>query len=147
MAADVGGNVVLAELLLDEFRRGEDRPLRAADAEARRTARHDAAEVGNLLSLFLLVGRAYLGGQQQRRFGAQEVAEPVEHDLAGIFAGHRQVFLADKPGAAAGLVQHRGKGLLDVIRLAFLDHENRILAFAEAKELVVNERIYGVEHI
>ncbi len=41
MAADVGGDVVLPELLLDQLHRREDRPLRTADAEARRPRRHD----------------------------------------------------------------------------------------------------------
>ncbi len=49
--------------------------------------------------------------------------------------------------AAAGLVQHRGKSLLDVIGLAFLDDKHRVLALAEVKELVVDQRIDGVQHI
>ena len=49
--------------------------------------------------------------------------------------------------AAPGLVQHRGEGLLDVVGLAFLDDQHRILALAEAQELVVDQRIGGVEHI
>ena len=36
VAADVGADVVRAELALDQLHRGEDRPLRAAGAEARR---------------------------------------------------------------------------------------------------------------
>ena len=147
MAADVGGDVVLAEFLLDEFGRGEDRPLRTADAEARRTAGDHAREIGDFLALPGLVRRANLRGQQKRRLGAQEGAKTVEHDLAGIFASHRQVLLADQPRAAPGLVQHRGKGLLDVVGLALLDDKHGVLALAEAKELVVNQRVDGVEHI
>ena len=51
MAADVGGDVVLAELLLDQLGRREDRPLRAADAEAGRAARHDADQIGNVVAV------------------------------------------------------------------------------------------------
>ena len=86
-------------------------------------------------------------GQHVRRFRAQESADAVEHHLAGIFAGHRQRFLADELRAAAGLVQHRGKRLLDVVGLAFLDDQDGVLAFAERQELVVDQRIDGVQHI
>ena len=72
---------------------------------------------------------------------------PVEHDLAGIFAGHRQILLADDLRIAPGLVQHRGEGLLDVVGLAFLDDQHRVLAFAEVQKLVVDQRVGGVEHI
>ena len=82
-----------------------------------------------------------------RGFGAQEGADAVEHDLAGIFAGHRQMLLADEPGAAAGLVQHRGKRLLDVVGLALLDDQHRVLALAEAQEFVVDQRVDGVQHV
>ena len=147
MAADVGRDVVLPELLLDQLGGGEDRPLRAADAEARRAAGNDADEVGDFVAVAALVGRPHLARQHVRRLGAQEGADAVQHDLAGIFAGHRQMFLADDPGAAAGLVQHRGHRLLDVVGLAFLDHQHRILAFAERQELVVDQRIDGVQHV
>ena len=49
--------------------------------------------------------------------------------------------------AAPGLVQHRGEGLLDVVGLALLDDEHRILALAEVQELVVDQRVGDVEHI
>ena len=137
----------LPEFLLDQLGGGEDRPLRAADAEARRTAGNDADQVGDFVAVAALVGRPHLARQHVRRLGAQERADAVQHDLAGIFAGHRQMFLADDPGAAAGLVQHRGQSLLDVVGLAFLDHEHRVLAFAERQELVVDQRIDGVQHV
>ena len=49
--------------------------------------------------------------------------------------------------AAPGLVQHRGEGLLDIVGLAFLDDQHGILALAEGEELVVDQRIDGVEHV
>ena len=95
----------------------------------------------------VLLGALHLARQHVRGLGAQEFADAVEHDLAGIFAGHRQMLLADDPRAAAGLVQHRGKGLLDVVGLALLDDEDRVLALAEGQELVVDQRVDGVEHV
>ncbi len=43
MAADVAGDVVLAQFPLDELHGGEDRPLRTARAEGRRARMHLAA--------------------------------------------------------------------------------------------------------
>ncbi len=44
MAADVGRDVVRAQLLLDQLHGGEDRPFGAAGAEAGRPRRHDLGQ-------------------------------------------------------------------------------------------------------
>ena len=44
MAADVGRHMMGAELFFDQLHRGEDWPLRAAGAEARRARRHYIGE-------------------------------------------------------------------------------------------------------
>ena len=95
----------------------------------------------------VLLGARTSLGQELRRAGAQETADAVEHHLAGVFAGHRQIFLADEARAAIGLVQHRGESLLDVVGLALLDDEHRVLALAEVEELVVDQRIDDVEDV
>jgi len=51
------------------------------------------------------------------------------------------MFLADQLRAAPGLVQHRRESLLDVVRLAFLDDQHRLLAFAEGEKLVVDHAV------
>ena len=105
MAADVARHLVLAEFLLDELHRREDRPLRAAGAEARRPHRH-------LLLQFLevlvdvggrLVRRAQEVGQKARRVGAEERGDAVGEHLRGVLAGHRQRPLADDLRADSAL--------------------------------------------
>ena len=78
---------------------------------------------------------------------AEEFRNAVEHDLAGIFAGHRQEALAGKLRAAAGLVEHGAEGLFEIVGLAFLDDEHRVLVLAEGEELVIDQRIGDVQHI
>ena len=50
MAADVGADVMRAELLLDQLHRAEDRPLRAAGAKAGRAGVDVVGDVGRRLS-------------------------------------------------------------------------------------------------
>ena len=66
---------------------------------------------------------------------------------AGIFAGHRQHALALDAGLDVGAAQDGVDGLLDEFRLAFLDHQDRLLAGAEAHELGIDQRIGDVEHV
>ena len=148
MAADIGGDVVRAELLLDQLHRGEDRPLRTADAEAGRARRHRLRQIGDVEASPARSG-ARRGRWQQvaARSSRRKAPTPSSMTCAGIFAGHRAGVLAEQPGRSAGLVQHRAEGLLDVVRLAFLDHQHRVLARAEVEELVVDQRIGDVQHI
>jgi hypothetical protein len=48
---------------------------------------------------------------------------------------------------AARLVQRRAQRLLDQVGLALFDQKNRLLALAEAKELVLDDRIGDVHHV
>ena len=149
MAADVGGDVMLAELLLDELHRGEDRPLRTAGAEARRPHRHRPWRAPG----YRRVGRRRVGRAQRGR-----TASPA-HARAGMSQCRRACTwpvyspaigrgpLPTSFVAAAGLVEHRAEGLLDIVGLAFLDDQHRVLVVAEVDELVVDQRIGDVEHI
>ena len=47
----------------------------------------------------------------------------------------------------AGLVEHRAKGLLDVVRLPLLDDQHRVLVAGEVEELLVDQRIGDVQHV
>ena len=78
---------------------------------------------------------------------AQETRQSVEHHLAGIFAGHRQEILAVKPRRRIGLVQHGAEGLFEMVGLAFLDDQHRLLVLAEGEELIIDQRIGDVEDI
>ena len=86
-------------------------------------------------------------GQQVRPIGRDELAQARLHHAAGIFAGHRQHALAVDPGLDVGAPQDGVDGLLDEFRLALLDDQDRLLAGAEADELVVDQRIGDVEHV
>jgi hypothetical protein len=85
--------------------------------------------------------------QQIGPMGAQEFAQPVLDHSACVFSGHRQHALAFEASVDARPPQDGVDGLLDELRLAFLDDQNRLLACAKAFELPTNQRIGDVEDI
>lgn len=145
VAADVAGDLVLADFLLDQLERSEDRTLRAAGAKARRADRNRLAEIRQ----FRLgrIGRQHLARQQVRRVLANEGINAVQHDLAGVFAGLREDPLAFQIRGPAFLVEHGAELLLDEFRLALLDHQNGFLAVAEIEKVGLHKRIGDVEHM
>ena len=74
-----------------------------------------------------------------------ESADAVQHDLASIFAGHRQDILAGEESGRASLVEHGGHRLLQIGGLAFLDHQNGFFANAEVENFRVDQRIGDIE--
>jgi hypothetical protein len=118
---------------LDELGRGEDRPLRAADAEAGRPGGdffRERREVGRRGA----VRGAVLRGEQVGGVGAQEAADAVEQGLAGELAGEREQALALERRGGAGAVEDGGERLLEMGGLALLDHQDGVLAPAEGGE-------------
>ena len=150
VAADVGADVMRAEFALDELHRGEDRPLRAAGAERRRPAVHlvGRSRPAPCVSRCLSGATSARGRRRRQQIGphlVDELADAFAHHAAGVFAGHRQHVLAVHPGLDVGAAQDGVDGLLDVVRLAFLDDQDRLLAGAEADELLVDQRIGDVQ--
>ena len=152
VAADVAAHVMRAELALDQLHRGEDRPLRAAGAERRRAAVHLAGD--GLLCAGEPLARGRSRRRRARRFGEQigamaamnfrrpsRTTPPVYSPAIGsmslpstrVWTSARRRMVFDR--------------LLDVVGLAFLDDQDRLLAGAEAHELVVDQRIGDVEHV
>ena len=139
--------MVLAEFLLDQLHRREDRPLRAAGAEAGRADRHGLGklgivEPGGVVRRAGAVGSKYSGACSRRK-----ARDAVEHDLAGIFAGHRQKPLPTSLVVPPALWSIAPKACSMIVGLAFLDDEHRVLVFAEVEELVVDQRIGDVQDI
>ena len=121
VAADIGADVMLSQFALDELHRGEDRPLRAAGAERRRTAVHVVVDRVQNLALACFqrrdIGRRRVSGQQIRPHLLDELADAGAHHAAGVFAGHRQHVLAVHAGLDVGAAQDGVDVLLDVVRL------------------------------
>ena len=135
MAADVAGDLMRAEFLLHEFHRRKDRPLGAADAEARRPRRH---RLGELLDL--RIGEHAGSVRRRRRIAEQTFSRAVREsldafgdDLRRIFAGHRQYVLAGDLGLDVAAAQDGVERLLDEFRLAFLDDQDRLLVQREVR--------------
>jgi hypothetical protein len=64
VAADVGRDVHRPDLLLRQLERAEHRPLRAADAEARRPRRQRAQGLGHVGAALALPASQARGGRQ-----------------------------------------------------------------------------------
>jgi hypothetical protein len=97
VAADIGGDMMRPEFLLDQLHGGEDRALRAADTETRRARRHDAGERldARIVGDRRHVRRAAGIGQHGRQRGGEKVAHALKHHIGRVFAGHRQHVLAE----------------------------------------------------
>ncbi len=134
MAADIAGDVVGAEFLLHQLHRGEDRPFRAAGAEARRPRGHDlrqrlhrslspapAADRAAPLHRRSNVGRCASTNRLMPSSSTSEVYSPAIGSTS----------LPDSARCDAGLAQDRVQRLLEEVRLAFLDHQHGALAAAE----------------
>ena len=149
VAADIGGDVVFAELLLHELHGGEDRPLRTADTEAGRPRRHRLGE-----RLDLRIGQHRVRVRRRRRIAEQRIGvtlekclQPLGDDHRRVFTGHRQHVLAADPGLDVAAAQDGVDRLLDEFRLALLDDQDRLLVRGKFGDLVVDQRIGDVEHI
>ncbi len=151
MAADVARDVHRAHVLLRELEGGEHRPLGAADAHAGRArgqgTAHGLGHVGAALRIALQPGA---GRRQRSGIDGQvlldEARQALRHHLGRVLAGAGQQVLAVQRGGDAGAAQQRGEFLLDVLGLAFLDHQHGALALAEALELLGHQRARHVEH-
>ncbi len=94
VAADIGRDVALADLALDQLDRGEHRTLGAADAEIRRPRRQRGAEqFGRARARRVRrLGPARPGRDVQvRGMRGEKAREPVHDHFGGVFARHRAV--------------------------------------------------------
>ena len=150
MAADVGRDVRRAEFALHQLERREHRPLRAAGAEGRR-ARRQRARARRRLSPCARSGRAPFRATVSASMpcgcaACRKAARPSSSTSDGVFAGLRQQVLAVHLGLDVGAAQLDVDRLLDVVGLAFLDHQHGALAGAEFADLLRHQRIDHVEH-
>ena len=93
---------------------------------------------------------ATFGAAQHRRQATvvlEERAQALQERRSAVLARHRQHVLAMQRRSRSGLPQDVGDVLLDEVRLALFDDENRALAFAEANELGVDQRVRDVHHV
>ena len=148
------------ELALDQLHRAEDRPLRAAGAEAGRPRMHAVAQrlarararhrrrsrPTSVSGITLRTARRHRQ-RLQAAVALAEGARALQQFGRGVFAGHRQHVLAVQRGGRAGLAQDGREVLLDEVGLAFLHHQHRALAFAEAQHLAVDHRVGDVHHV
>ena len=130
VAADIGRDVVLAELLLDQLHRREDRPLRAAGAEAGRTRRHD---LGQRLDLRVVQHRRGVRdrrpvAEQRPRMGLEEGSKPLTSTGAVYSPPIGSTSLPATLGLDVAAAQDRVERLLDIFGRALLDHQHRVLA-------------------
>ena len=132
-----------------ELDRREDRPLGAADAEARRPERQGpaqqalrlgAAGARRLEALARLAEVDVVG-----RLG-EEFQQAVGHHLGGVLARHRQHVLAVELGVDVALAQDGVDRLLDVVGRTFFDDQHGALALAEIDDLVGHQRVGDVQH-
>ncbi len=86
-------------------------------------------------------------GQHRGVSIAQEIRDAIHHDCAGIFASRGQIIFAGQRDLVACLIQHRAKGLFDIIRLTFFNQQNRFLAFTEFQEFRIDQRVGNIQHI
>ena len=77
----------------------------------------------------------------------EEAGEAVEQHVGGVFAGLRQHALAVDAGLDVGAAQLGVDRLLDVVGIAFLDHQHGALAGAELAHLLRHQRIGDVEAV
>ena len=143
MTADVAGDLVLAQVLLDQLHRGKDGPFRAAGAEPGWADRHDLGQIRDIGGW--RIRRARLIREKARCRVAQEGGDRVHHDAARVFARHREDVLAMQPRLAARAVEEGGDVLFDEFGLAFLDHQKRVLAAREVEHFGIHQRIGDVQ--
>ena len=154
MAADIGREVELAAVALDQFHGREHRPLRAADAKAGRTRRYHLAQQ----TASALLGRqcglgdgsdgAGIHARRVLRHRLHELAHAPQQHLAGVFAGHRQHVLAVHHRAIDfGPAQCRQQRFFQIVGLAFLHHQHRRLAGAKAHQFIRHQRVGHVHAV
>ena len=138
------------EFALSKLQRGEHRTLGTAGAEVRRARR----QVADRRDRRTLVAEQSVGlGGHLRRVdagglgGGQEIRQPAQHDLAGVFAGFRQRALAVDAGLDVGTAQLGVDRLLDVIRESLFDDQHVFLADAERLQFVGDQRIDEIEAV
>ena len=156
VAADVAGNMVLAQRFLRQRHQKIGQPVQKPARAHRRQPRH-AWEGDGLLDGF--------GGPGARDFGAGRCwrgAAATDASAAirgGCGAGNsrrpsRMTWVVYSPAIGsvlarqlrgdAGLAQHRVQVLLDVVGLAFLQQQHGALVAAEVDDLVLDD---GVGHV
>ena len=149
MAADIGADVGRSQFALHQLDGSEHRALRAAGAERRRARRQRAERGSGLLFVRDQAARFFrhaVGVEAVRPGVLQKRREAFQQHVGGIFAGLRQRPLAEHAGLHVGAAQFDVDRLLDVIGIAFLDHQHRMLAGAEFADFLRHQRIDHVEH-
>jgi hypothetical protein len=148
VAADVGRNVHAPDLLLRQLQRREHRPLGAADAKPRRTRRQRADPFRDGVTALRVAGQPGPGGRQvdRRQVVLAEAHQALGDHLDGVLARRGQQILAVHRRGHVELAQCLGDVLLDVLGVAFLDDEHRVLADAERADLAGHQRVGDVEH-
>ena len=145
MTADVGGDLVLAQLFLHQLHRGKDRAFGAAGAEPRWADRHSFGKIRDGRAVH--IRRAHSGGQHGGGCGADKAFHRIQHDHARIFPGHREEPLAVQLHAGACAVEIAAQLGFNELRLALFHHQNMLFAFAELQELRGDQGICHVQHI
>ena len=145
VAADVGGDLVLAQFLFHELQGSKDRAFRTACAETGRPDRNRLGEIRDFRTFS--VRRANLTRKQLRCHRLEKCCDAVKHHLPGVFAGHRENVLAVEFRRSARTQKDRGEPLLNEFRLAFLDDQHRFLLFAELEKFISDNRVRHVHYV
>ena len=141
-------------LALDQLHRREQRSLGTAGAETRGPRGHRPCErrrrEQRLLpygSLRTGRGRSHGRPKHLRPVALDEGFDALAHDGPGVLARARERSLADHLGRKPRLAQQQADRLLEVLRLALLDDEQRALALGERRELGRYQRVGDVENV
>ena len=149
VTSDVSRHMVLAELLLDHLHRGEDRTLGTAGAQARRPRRDHLLELcdGGVRENGTRGRHGRPVAEQPRLVLLEEGLQAGKQHLGCVVAAHGQHFLTRQLRVDVAPAQDRIDGLLDILGLAFLDDQHRLLARAEVDHFGVDHGIGDVEHV
>ena len=142
MAADIGTDVYLTDLLLEQFHRGKQRSLGTSGAQTRWPRRDRLLKFGIGCEGVYRFSDALI--EQAGRPQFHEFADAFEDNCPGILPCHGQHFFADDFRSQFRLVEMLVERLLDEIRLSFLYHENGPLCGAEPDDLPLDKGVCDV---
>ncbi len=149
VAADVGGHVQVAHLLLRELQGGEHRPLRAAHAEGGRARRQRRGQQGRGgLAAARDVGQplAAFGRHRPRQVLVGIGHQAARQHFHRVLAAAGQQVLAVQARLHVGAAQVQRDLLLQVLGLTFLGQQHGALAGAEAHHLLGHHGVGHVHH-
>ncbi len=126
VAADIRRDVMRPQFLLDEFHCSEDRPFRAAGAEARRARRHHLRQRLHLPAVQhrRRIRQRRAVTEQARRMFLEEAEQALLHHRGGVFACHGEHILAGDPCVEIAPSERGVQGLLDEFGLPLLHHNH-----------------------